>query len=421
MVNNSINSDLIRGHIDTIVLHSLTKCDMHAQQISDFIEQKSNNQYKINQATLYSSLKRLENLKFVSSYFNDSDTGRRKFFHILDKGVSYVNENLALWSESKSILDKLMDMPTEKVVYVTHNDTKNSQENTNNSVNSNIVVEKPSKTTIILPLKDENEIKNTVVSPVNTDLSTKKVETIDDDTKEINFRAILNSLIKTKETTEITPENVDVNEKNPEALNVVITETDSPATKLKFNETISGTDYNAQKSNNDGKIDFGDLTIKAEKEGYKIRISSKYASKSNGFIFVNKLKFFTSFIMFFVAMVEFALFKLFTPYIFTNISTIISLLVITCAPLFNAIKVIANKNKKTTKKYTADSVLVCAIVLFNLILVNLAILFILNVELSVSFNLISYFIVPLCVYLDIVLYYVIQTALSKAKKISSNK
>ncbi len=419
MVNNSINSDLIRGHIDTIVLHSLTKCDMHAQQISDFIEEKSNNQYKINQATLYSSLKRLENLKFVSSYFNDSDTGRRKFFHILDKGVSYVNENLALWSESKSILDKLMDMPTEKVVYVTHNDTKNSQENTNNSVNSYTAINKPNEPTIILPVKDENQTKNTVVSSINTDSPIKNVENIDDDAKEINFRAILNSLIKTKETTDTTSENVEVKEKNTEALNVVITETDSPATKLKFNETISGTDYNAQKSNNDGKIDFGDLTIKAEKEGYKIRISSKDASKSNGFIYVNKLKFFTSFIMFFIAMAEFVLFKLFTPYIFTNISTIVSLLIISFVPLYNAIKVIVNKNKKTTKKYTADSVLVCAIVLFNLVLLNLAVLFILNVELSLPFNLVSYFLVPLCVYLDTVLYYVMQTALSKTKKITS--
>lgn len=419
MVNNSINSDLIRGHIDTIVLHSLTKCDMHAQQISDYIEEKSNNQYKINQATLYSSLKRLENLKFVSSYFNDSDTGRRKFFHILDKGASYVNENLALWSESKSILDKLMDMPTEKIVYVTHNDTKNSQENTNNSVVLNAGDIKPIEPTIILPVKEDNPTKNIVVSPVNTDSPIKKVETIDDDTKEINFRAILNSLIKTKETTETIPENVEVKEKNTEALNVVINETDSPATKLKFNETISGTDYNAQNSNNDGKIDFGDLTIKAEKEGYKIRISSKDASKSNGFIYVNKLKFFTSFIMFFIAMAEFALFKLFAPYIFTNISTIVSLIIISFVPLFNAIKVIVNKRKKTTKKYTADSVLVCAIVLFNLVLVNLAVLFILNVELSLPFNLVAYFIVPLCVYLDTVLYYAMQTALSKAKKISS--
>ena len=64
MEKPSISSDLIRGHIDTIILHVLSFGDKFAQQISDEINVKSENKYQINQATLYSSLKRLENLKF---------------------------------------------------------------------------------------------------------------------------------------------------------------------------------------------------------------------------------------------------------------------------------------------------------------------------------------------------------------------
>ena len=37
----SISSDLIRGHIDTIILHALTENDKYAQQISEVIESKS--------------------------------------------------------------------------------------------------------------------------------------------------------------------------------------------------------------------------------------------------------------------------------------------------------------------------------------------------------------------------------------------
>ena len=81
-MEQAISSDLIRGHIDTIILHTLINGDKHAQQISDFVEEKSGNEYKINQATLYSSLKRLESLKFVQSYWNDSDNGRSKFFKL---------------------------------------------------------------------------------------------------------------------------------------------------------------------------------------------------------------------------------------------------------------------------------------------------------------------------------------------------
>ena len=56
MNNNAISSDLIRGHIDTIILHALTSGDKFAQQISDAVELKSDNQYKINQATFLAKI-----------------------------------------------------------------------------------------------------------------------------------------------------------------------------------------------------------------------------------------------------------------------------------------------------------------------------------------------------------------------------
>ena len=62
MEQKAISSDLIRGHIDTIILYSLISGDKFAQQISDSIEEKSNGEYKMIQATLYSSLKRVETL-----------------------------------------------------------------------------------------------------------------------------------------------------------------------------------------------------------------------------------------------------------------------------------------------------------------------------------------------------------------------
>ena len=52
MEQHSISSDFIRGHIDTIILHSIVDTDKFAQQISDSIDKKSQNKYQINQATL---------------------------------------------------------------------------------------------------------------------------------------------------------------------------------------------------------------------------------------------------------------------------------------------------------------------------------------------------------------------------------
>ncbi|MCL2256370.1 MAG: PadR family transcriptional regulator, partial [Firmicutes bacterium] len=66
---NTINSDLIRGNINTIILKALFEGDRYGYDIIKEIEQKSSGQYKLKQPTLYSCLKRLEVQGFVRSYW----------------------------------------------------------------------------------------------------------------------------------------------------------------------------------------------------------------------------------------------------------------------------------------------------------------------------------------------------------------
>jgi len=113
-----ISSDLIRGHIDTIILHTLLSGDKTAQQIIDSVELDSDKKYQLNQATLYSSLKRLEKLKYLNSYWYDYDKGRRKFFQITESGRNFVNENLISWTFSRSIIDKLVVVYTSKSIFL---------------------------------------------------------------------------------------------------------------------------------------------------------------------------------------------------------------------------------------------------------------------------------------------------------------
>ena len=56
----SITSDLIRGHTDTIILASLMGGDSYGYKINKDIQLKTNNQYELKEATLYTAFKRLE-------------------------------------------------------------------------------------------------------------------------------------------------------------------------------------------------------------------------------------------------------------------------------------------------------------------------------------------------------------------------
>ena len=106
---SSISSDLIRGHINTIILRTLYDGDKYGYEIINEIEEKSKGQYSLKQPTLYSALKRLESQDFVTSYWGGvSNGGRRKYFQITDKGRKVVEQNLAEWEYSRTVIDSLI-------------------------------------------------------------------------------------------------------------------------------------------------------------------------------------------------------------------------------------------------------------------------------------------------------------------------
>lgn len=105
----SISADLIRGHINTIILRSLFEGDRYGYDIINEIEQKSHGQYQLKQPTLYSALKRLESQGYVKSYWGGvSNGGRRRYFSLTEEGKEVVRQNQAEWEYSRTIIDNLI-------------------------------------------------------------------------------------------------------------------------------------------------------------------------------------------------------------------------------------------------------------------------------------------------------------------------
>jgi len=105
----NINSDLIRGHIDTVILNLLADGDKYGYQISKIISSQTAGEYEINEATLYSSLKRLERDKAITSYWGDeTQGGRRKYYKITEDGRKVLSQNKLDWEFAKKIISKLI-------------------------------------------------------------------------------------------------------------------------------------------------------------------------------------------------------------------------------------------------------------------------------------------------------------------------
>ena len=108
---STINSDLIRGNVTTIILKALYDGTSYGYDILKLIEEKTNGKYVIKQPTLYSCLKRLEKQNLINSYMgtgDDTSGARRRYYTLTDLGKEYLLTQQAEYEYSRTILDKLL-------------------------------------------------------------------------------------------------------------------------------------------------------------------------------------------------------------------------------------------------------------------------------------------------------------------------
>jgi PadR family transcriptional regulator PadR len=106
---DSISSDLVRGHIDTMILRVLKDGDNYGYEIIKSISKNSGGAYELKEPSLYTSLKRLEAQRMIESYWGDeSQGGRRKYYRITQSGVQAYQKALAQWNIAKDLIDMLI-------------------------------------------------------------------------------------------------------------------------------------------------------------------------------------------------------------------------------------------------------------------------------------------------------------------------
>ncbi len=92
-----------------MILNLLDKGDKYGYEISKIITSETGGEYEIKEATLYSSLKRLEREKSISSYWGDeTQGGRRKYYRITEEGKKVLIQNRLDWEFAKKIISKLI-------------------------------------------------------------------------------------------------------------------------------------------------------------------------------------------------------------------------------------------------------------------------------------------------------------------------
>ena len=109
MSASKVTSDLLRGNTDTMILRLLAESDCYGYEIVKLIVERSHGEYELKEATMYSSVRRLEADGDIEWYWGDeSQGGRRKYFRITEKGRGTYARNKSNWEYAKRVLDTLL-------------------------------------------------------------------------------------------------------------------------------------------------------------------------------------------------------------------------------------------------------------------------------------------------------------------------
>ena len=106
----AISSDILRGHLESVILKLIIEQDRYAYQIASEIAKRTGDGFSVKEATLYAMVQRLERKELIRSYIGSkSHGGRRRYYTITPLGKAYYQERINEWNELKSIMSQLLE------------------------------------------------------------------------------------------------------------------------------------------------------------------------------------------------------------------------------------------------------------------------------------------------------------------------
>jgi PadR family transcriptional regulator, regulatory protein PadR len=107
MIILDINKEILKGHIDTLILSLLKRKDMYGYEIAKLVREKTENNFELKEGTLYLSLKRLEKNGWIESYWGSEEGpgGRRKYYHLTSSGHEGYEVKCKEWFFVKNLID----------------------------------------------------------------------------------------------------------------------------------------------------------------------------------------------------------------------------------------------------------------------------------------------------------------------------
>ena len=109
-------SDILQGTLDLMVLQTLEAMGpLHGYGIARRIEQVSDDVLQLNQGTIYASLLRLQQRRWISASWGVSDNNRKaKFYTITKAGRKQLAAEAENWQRISGVIGRLLRLAGER-------------------------------------------------------------------------------------------------------------------------------------------------------------------------------------------------------------------------------------------------------------------------------------------------------------------
>ena len=104
-----MDQEMMKGSIDLILLSLIAQRDLYGYQIVKVLKEISNDTYEMSEGTLYAALKRLEKKEWLESYWQEGESGRRKYYRLTDEGGVALETKQQNWEWMNALVHKSSD------------------------------------------------------------------------------------------------------------------------------------------------------------------------------------------------------------------------------------------------------------------------------------------------------------------------
>jgi DNA-binding PadR family transcriptional regulator len=110
-----ISGDLLRGHLETLILSVLDQGEAHGLEISRRLQEAGCGALRLKEGSLYPALYRLEGAGLVEAVWEEETKGRRgarrRIYHLTTKGTKALAKARQEWQHFVQVIGSVLGAP----------------------------------------------------------------------------------------------------------------------------------------------------------------------------------------------------------------------------------------------------------------------------------------------------------------------